>query len=219
MPTAADDYPGAEQFLPPRLSLAALRDASLECRGCPLYRHATQTVFGEGRSPSPLFLVGEQPGNDEDLAGKPFVGPSGRLLDEALERAGIARGDAYVTNVVKHFKFELRGKRRIHKKPGAREIRACIPWLVAEVTVVRPQVLVCLGATAAQAILGADFRVSVRRGEVVATDLAPQAVATVHPSSILRQPTPEARAREMDQFVADIGVAAKLLDGRRPKPT
>jgi uracil-DNA glycosylase len=215
MPTAVDEYPGAENFLPPKLSLAALREASLECRGCPLYKHATQTVFGEGRAPVPLLLVGEQPGNDEDLKGKPFVGPSGRLLDEALERAGIARDDAYVTNVVKHFKFELRGKRRIHKKPGAREIRACMPWLVAEVAVVRPKVLVCLGATAAQAVLGADFRVSVRRGEVMATDLAPQAVATVHPSSILRQPTPEAREEEMEQFVADLGVAAKLLRGKR----
>jgi uracil-DNA glycosylase len=215
MTTAIDDYPGAEPFLPPRLTLSALRSAAQACRGCPLYKTATQTVFGEGSTSARLLLIGEQPGNDEDLQGKPFVGPSGRLLDEALDRAGIARDDAYVTNVVKHFKFELRGKRRIHKKPGSREIRACMPWLLAELTVVRPQVLVCLGATAAQALFGTGFKVSVQRGHPVETDLAPSAMATIHPSAILRQTTAEAREQEMMQFIADLSVAARLL--RSPK--
>jgi uracil-DNA glycosylase len=158
-----------------------------------------------------VFFVGEQPGNDEDLQGKPFVGPAGRLLDEGLERAGIARADAYVTNVVKHFKWEPRGKRRLHKKPSSREIAACLPWLEKEIELVKPSVLVCLGATAAQALLGRDFKVTKQRGQVVPSPLAPHALATLHPSSILRQPTREDRHREMDRFVADLEIVAGLL--------
>src|SRR5687768_15021896 len=203
----------AVPFLPTRITLETLREAAQGCRGCPLYRNATQTVFGEGPESARVFLVGEQPGNDEDLAGRPFVGPAGRILDQALESAGIGRSDAYVTNVVKHFKWTPapKGKRRLHKKPGAREIGACIPWLDKEIDLIKPQVIVCLGATAAQALLGADFRVSIQRGEVVKTDLAPYAVATIHPSSILRQLTPEDRDREMQRFIADLSVAAALL--------
>ena len=201
----------AVPFLPKRITLETLREAARGCRGCPLYRNATQTIFGEGPLSARVVLVGEQPGNDEDLAGKPFVGPAGRLLDEALKSAGIGRSDAYVTNVVKHFKWTPKGKRRLHKKPGAREIGACIPWLDKEIDLIKPQVIVCLGATGAQALLGSDFRVSVQRGEVVKTHLAPFAVATVHPSSILRQLTEEARDREMQRFIADLSVAAELL--------
>jgi uracil-DNA glycosylase len=204
----------ALQFLPAVRSLEALRDAARGCRGCPLYQEATQTVFGRGPGKARVLLVGEQPGNDEDRAGEPFVGPAGRVLDQGLEAAGIARDDAYVTNVVKHFKFVRTGKRRIHKKPSAREIAACVPWLEQEIAAVEPEVLVCLGATAGQALLGRDFRVSTMSGRVVETALAPRAVATVHPSAILRQPTPEDRAREMERFVADLRVVAGLLDGR-----
>src|SRR5438132_7849262 len=179
----------ALQFLPARVSLPALREAARSCQGCPLYQNATQTVFGQGRRSSRVFLVGEQPGNDEDLQGKPFVGPAGRLLDQALESAGIDRADAYVTNVVKHFKWVPKGKRRMHKTPSAREIAACLPWLEKEIELIKPEVLVCLGATASKTLLGRDFKVSVQRGRDVPTGLAPHAVATVHPSSILRQPT------------------------------
>jgi DNA polymerase len=160
------------------------------------------------------MLVGEQPGNDEDRRGKPFVGPAGRLLDEALEAAGIARADAYVTNVVKHFKWTPAGPRRLHKKPSAREIGACLPWLENELAVIRPEVLVCLGATAAQALLGRQFRVSVERGRIVDTPLAPHAVATIHPSAVLRQQSAEDRRREMAHFTADLEVAAGLLNGK-----
>jgi uracil-DNA glycosylase family protein len=160
------------------------------------------------------MLVGEQPGNDEDRRGKPFVGPAGRLLDEALEAAGIARADAYVTNVVKHFKWTPAGPRRLHKKPSAREIGACLPWLENELAVIRPEVLVCLGATAAQALLGRQFRVSVERGRIVETPLAPRAVATIHPSAVLRQQSTEDRRREMAHFTADLEVVAGLLNGK-----
>jgi DNA polymerase len=200
-------------FLPPRPTLKSMSEAAQGCQGCPLYRHATQAVFGEGRRAARVILVGEQPGNDEDLKGRPFVGPAGKILDEALEAAGIARDDAYVTNVVKHFKWEPRGKKRIHKKPNAREIAACLPWLEKEIELIRPQVLVCLGATAAQSLLGRDFRVSTQRGRDVSSRLAPHVVATVHPSSILRQRTREDRHREMERFIADLRVAATLLAG------
>ena len=161
------------------------------------------------------MLVGEQPGNEEDLRGEPFVGPAGRILDDGLEAAGIARADAYVTNVVKHFKWTPAGKRRLHKKPSAREILACRPWLDKELELVKPEVLVCLGATAAQALLGREFRVSVQRGKLVDTPLAPKALATIHPSAVLRQQAPEDRAREMARFTADLEVAARLLNGKR----
>src|SRR5438132_5898135 len=204
----------ALQFLPARVSLPALREAARSCQGCPLYQNATQTVFGQGRRSARVFLVGEQPGNDEDLQGKPFVGPAGRILDEALVSAGIDRADAYVTNVVKHFKWEAKGKRRMHKKPSAREIAACLPWLEKEIELIKPHVLVCLGATAAQALLGRDFKVSVERGRLVPCKFAAQALATVRPSSILRQPTSEDRHRAMDQLVADMKVVAGLLNSK-----
>jgi uracil-DNA glycosylase family protein len=205
----------AVQFLPVRLSLTCLREAARGCQGCPLFQNATQTVFGQGRRTARVFLVGEQPGNEEDLQGKPFVGPAGRLLDQGLESAGIDRGDAYVTNVVKHFKWVAKGKRRMHKKPSAREIAACLPWLEKEIELIKPEVLVCLGATAAQTLLGRDFRVSVQRGHVVESSFSKHALATVHPSSILRQPTSEDRHREMARFVADLKVVAGLLNGKR----
>lgn len=201
-------------FLPERITMTSLREASRHCEGCPLFQNATQTVFGEGRLASRVFLIGEQPGNDEDLQGKPFVGPAGRVLDEGLDAAGIARADAYVTNVVKHFKWEPKGKRRLHKKPNAREIAACLPWLEKEIELVKPEVLVCLGATAAQALLGKDFKVTKERGREVPSNLAPHAVATVHPSSILRQRTDEQRRQEMARFVADLKVVASLLNGK-----
>ena len=201
----------AVPFLPRRLSLPSLRDAAAQCEGCPLFERATQTVFGKGRTSARIVLVGEQPGNDEDLAGEPFVGPAGRVLDEGLVAAGIDRGDAYVTNVVKHFKWEPKGKRRLHKTPSAREIAACLPWLEKELELLRPHVLVCLGATAAKSLLGRAFLVSQERGKVVATKLADHAVATVHPSSILRQRTTQDRERETARFVADLKVVARLL--------
>src|SRR5438132_6423926 len=205
----------ALQFLPRRVSMTSLREAASGCEGCPLFKNATQTVFGKGRTSARIVLVGEQPGNDEDLAGEPFVGPAGRVLDEGLAAAGIARADAYVTNVVKHFKWEAKGKRRLHKKPGAREIAACLPWLEKELELIKPEVLVCLGATAAQTLLGRDFRVSVQRGLLVPSKFTTHALATVHPSSILRQPTSEDRHREMDRFVADLKIVAGLLNGKR----
>ena len=198
-------------FIPPTADLSALREASARCRGCPLYKNATQTVFGEGELSSRVMFVGEQPGNDEDLSGHPFVGPAGRLFDQALEAAGIDRSTAYVTNTVKHFKWEANGQRRIHKKPSSREIAACLPWLEREIALIQPEVLVCLGATAAQSLLGRDFKVTQQRGIVIATPLAPNAIATIHPSAILRQPTSEDRKREMDQFIADLKVAGSLL--------
>lgn len=203
----------ALEFLPPRVTLTSLREAARGCRGCPLYKNATQTVFGEGPRSARIVLVGEVPGNDEDLAGHPFVGPAGRVLDEALEAAAIGRDEAYVTNVVKHFKWEPQGKRRKHKKPSAREIAACLPWLEQEMRVIRPEVLVALGATAAQALIARDFRVTQMRGRVVPTALSSQTVATVHPSSILRQRTSEERRREMARFVADLKGISRLIHG------
>ena len=201
----------AAAFLPHRPSLTGLRRAAEGCTACPLWRTGTQTVFGEGLKRSRLMLVGEQPGDREDLAGRPFVGPAGRLLDEALAEAGIARADAYLTNAVKHFKWEARGKRRIHQKPNWSEIGACRPWLEAELAVVAPEVLVCLGATAAQALLGRDVRVTRDRGRLLESALAPAALATVHPSSILRAPDEAARRGERAAFVDDLRVAANLL--------
>ena len=192
-------------------SLGTLKDAAKSCTACHLYKHATQTVFGEGARGAKLMLLGEQPGDQEDLAGKPFVGPAGKILDRALEEAGIDRKEVYVTNTVKHFKWEPRGKRRIHKKPNSREIAACRPWLEAELRVVRPGLLVCLGATAAQAVLGPAFRVTRERGKVLESELAPKVLATVHPSSLLRQPDEKSREREYKLFVADLRAAAKAL--------
>ena len=204
----------AAPLIPPRPSLRSLRAAAAGCRACPLWERATQTVFGEGERHAPVMLVGEQPGNDEDLAGKPFVGPAGKLLDKALAEAGIERRRVYVTNVVKHFKWEARGKRRIHAKPSAAEIAACRPWLEAELELVRPEVLVCLGATAAQALLGRNFKVSQERGRFVPSPLAPHVTATVHPSSILRAPDDETRRAEMKRFIADLKKVSALVRSR-----
>ena len=206
---------GAGAYLPERLSLRALREAARGCRACPLWKSGTQTVFGAGPRTARVILVGEQPGNEEDLSGEPFVGPAGRVLDEGLRQAGIERSETYVTNVVKHFKWEPKGKRRLHKKPNTGEVHACLPWLEAEIAVVNPEVLVCLGATAAQALLGRDFRVSVQRGTALSSRFSPVTLATVHPSSILRAQTSEDRRREMTGFVTDLRVAAALLSPRR----
>jgi DNA polymerase len=200
----------AAAYLPNRLTLDALRGAAEGCKACPLWETGTQTVFGEGARSAEVMFVGEQPGDYEDRMGKPFVGPAGKLLDEAMEEAGIDRGAAYVTNVVKHFKWQARGKRRIHAKPNWSEIAACRPWLDAELEVIRPRVLVCLGATAAQALLGRQFRVSRQRGELIESPLAPNVLATVHPSSILRTQD-EDREREYAAFVDDLRTVAKLI--------
>jgi DNA polymerase len=204
------DHVDVRELIPAEPDLEQLRDVAQGCTGCDLYQRGTQTVFGEGARKADVMLVGEQPGDQEDRKGRPFVGPAGRVLDDALEQAGIDRRRAYVTNVVKHFKWEARGKRRIHKKPNASEIMACRPWLDAEIEVVRPRALVCLGATAAQALLGKDFRVSRSRGEPVESKLAPFVMATVHPSSILRGPEEE-RARAFEEFVSDLSVVARQL--------
>jgi DNA polymerase len=201
----------------PPLGLTRLRQEAAGCTRCDLYQRGTQTVFGEGSRHARVMFVGEQPGDYEDQVGRPFVGPAGRLLDQALEAAGVARSDVYVTNVVKHFKWEPRGKRRIHQKPNAREIAACRPWLDAELALVRPEVLVCLGATAAQALFGRSFRVTQMRGREVPSTLAPHALATVHPSSVLRAPDDETRRRERAAFFADVRRVAMLLEaGREP---
>jgi uracil-DNA glycosylase len=205
-----DVLPDAADLIPPRATLPALREAAAGCTACDLWRTGTQTVFGAGTRTAKLMLVGEQPGDREDREGKPFVGPAGRLLDEGLEAAGIDRRAAYVTNAVKHFKWTPRGKRRIHAKPNWGEIGACRPWLEAEIAVVRPRVLVCLGATAAQALLGRDFRVTRERGRPVETELAPHALATIHPSAILRSDAAD-RDAEFELFVDDLRVAAGLL--------
>ena len=200
------EVPGAEAFLPERHTLPALRAAIPACHGCTLYREATHAVFGEGPPSARVMLIGEVPGDAEDLAGAPFVGPSGKLLDEALEAAGIPRGETYVTNAVKHFKFTRRGKRRIHDKPTRYEITACKPWLDAELEAVHPSIVVLLGATAAQALLGPSFRVTKARGEALATPLARWTFATVHPSSVLRTPDPELRHAARAQFFRDLSV-------------
>jgi len=202
------DGDGAAALIPPNPTLRKVAEAAKGCRACDLWKSGTQTVFGEGRAKANLMLVGEQPGDQEDLAGRPFVGPAGKLLDRALEEAGIDRELAYVTNVVKHFKWQPRGKRRIHQKPNAAEIAACRPWLDAELALIEPEVLVCLGATAAQALLGRQFRVSRDRGVPVESDLAPVVMATVHPSSILRS---ENREEETALLVEDLRRVAEAL--------
>jgi len=197
----------AASLIPERPTLDGLREAAAGCKACPLWENATQTVFGEGAADADVVFVGEQPGDREDLEGRPFVGPAGKLFDEALVEARIDRSQVYVTNVVKHFKWKPQGKRRIHQKPNWREIGACRPWLDAELAVLKPRVLVCLGATAAQALLGRDFRVSRQRGELVDSPLAPKAMATVHPSSILRA---EDRDTQFREFVRDLEKVAGL---------
>ncbi len=202
---------GAEEYVPKTHTLDSLRAAAAGCKGCDLWEAATQTVFGEGAVRASLMLVGEQPGDREDIEGKPFVGPAGRILDEGLEAAGIPRAQAYVTNAVKHFRWVRRGKRRLHEKPNGHQVRACRPWLDAEVEAIRPRLLVLLGATAAQAVLGPTFRVTQHRGNIISTPLGIPAVATVHPSSILRAPDDASREEAMAAFVADLRAAAQAL--------
>jgi DNA polymerase len=201
----------AAEYVPERPTLPKLREAAAGCRACPLWERGTQTVFGEGAARAEVMLVGEQPGDQEDQEGRPFVGPAGKLLDRALEEAGIDRSRAYVTNAVKHFKWEARGKRRIHAKPNWSELAACRPWLDAELAVVSPRVLVCLGATAAQSLLGKQFRVTQHRGEWLDSDLAERVTATIHPSAILRQRDDESRHRELAAFVDDLRIVAAVL--------
>jgi uracil-DNA glycosylase len=205
---ATVDTGSASEYLPATRSLTALREAAAGCRACPLWRTGTQTVFGEGAKASEVLFVGEQPGDKEDQAGRPFVGPAGRLFDEALEEAGIDRSRAYVTNVVKHFKWQARGKRRIHAKPSWTEMMACKPWLEAELEAVEPDVLVCMGATASQALLGKQFRVTKERGRELESDLAPHVLATIHPSAVLRA---DDRDAEFAGLVNDLKVVASLL--------
>ena len=201
----------ARRFVPPEPDLDKLKEAAAGCTACPLHERGTQTVFGEGQERSRVMLIGEQPGDQEDLRGRPFVGPAGQLLDWALEKAGIDRSLAYVTNVVKHFKWVPRGKRRIHSKPSSMEIRACLPWLEAEIEVVKPEVVVCLGATAAQALLGSTFRVTQERGRFVRSNLAPHVMATVHPSSLLRIEDEAARKAAIREFVRELRTVADVL--------
>jgi uracil-DNA glycosylase family protein len=203
----------ATPFLPEKRTLSSLREAAAGCRGCHLWRGATQTVFGEGLKRARVMFVGEQPGDKEDLAGKPFVGPAGRELDKGLEAAGIARDEAYVTNVVKHFKFEERGRRRIHQTPKRFEIDACSPWLEEELRVVGPEALVLLGATAAKAVMGSSFRLTKHRGDLLDSELAPIVTATIHPSAILRQQDDASRSKEREAFAEDLRVVAKALSG------
>ena len=205
----------AAGLIPDRPTLPKARAAAKDCKACDLWRLGTQTVFGEGSRKARVMLVGEQPGDQEDLAGRPFVGPAGRELDKALAEAGVERSEIYVTNVVKHFKWEPRGKRRIHKKPNATEISACRPWLETEIALVQPQALVCLGATAAQALLGRDFKVSKRRGDRVDSPLAPIVSATVHPSSILRAPDDKSRQKERRRFVQDLKRIRKYISSTK----
>jgi uracil-DNA glycosylase family protein len=208
MPAKNDVY--ASPATPPETSsLSAVRAAARKCTACHLYKRATQTVFGEGPKRAPIMLVGEQPGDYEDVAGKPFVGPAGKILDRALAEAGINREEVYVTNAVKHFKWEPRGKRRIHKKPNSREIAACRPWMEAEMRLMKPKLVVCLGSTAGQTFFGPSFRVTRERGKVMSSKLAPKVVATVHPSSLLRQPDEVSRDREYAHFVVDLKTALK----------
>ena len=208
--TSGDDT--AARYIPPRPTIKKLQIVAAGCKACHLWKIGTQTVFGEGKQSSTVMFVGEQPGNSEDLQGRPFVGPAGGLLDKALEEAGIDRSKVYVTNVVKHFKWEPRGKKRIHKKPNALEIRACRPWLEAEISVIKPRVIICLGSTAAQAVIGPKFKVSQQRATFVESPLAPFVTATVHPSSILRAPSDEARHLETKRFIADLKKIRKAIE-------
>jgi DNA polymerase len=210
-PGSAGQVPGAGPFVPAGADLAELRAAAARCEGCELYRNASQVVFGRGPADARIALVGEQPGDQEDRQGAPFVGPAGEVLDRALAEVGLARERLYVTNVVKHFKWERRGKRRIHKKPSASEISACRPWLDTEIQLVKPRAVVCLGATAAQALLGKQFKVTAQRGTFIASALAPLVMATVHPSSILRERDDEVRRRAQERFVADLRTVARAL--------
>jgi DNA polymerase len=210
MPPAKKQKSAAER-IPDRPTLGSVRDAARDCRACDLWKLGTQMVFGEGTRRAEIMLVGEQPGDQEDISGHPFVGPAGKMLDRALAEAGIDRGTVYVTNVVKHFKWEPRGKRRIHKKPNSAEITACRPWLETEIELVKPRALVCLGATAAQALLGASFKVTAHRGEFIASPLAPLVLATVHPSSLLRAPDEETRRQETARFIEDLRTVVKRL--------
>jgi uracil-DNA glycosylase len=211
MPKADPSESKAWDLIPPRPTLSSAKNAAAGCRACDLWKKGTQTVFGEGSRRASVMFIGEQPGNEEDLTGKPFVGPAGRLFDNALGAAGIDRKQTYVTNVVKHFKWEPRGKRRIHKKPNSMEIAACRPWLETEIALVKPDVIVALGATAAQALLGPQFRVTKQRGEFISSTLAPYVMATVHPSSILRAPDDETRQLELRRFVDDLKKLAKVI--------
>ena len=204
----------AEEYLPPRLSLKALREAAADCRGCELYKEANQTVFGEGKKSSRMMLVGETPGDVEDREGHVFVGPAGHELDRALDKLGIDRREVYLTNAVKHFRFEERGKRRIHQTPTARQITACRPWVRAELRVVKPEALVVMGAVAAKTLLGNAFRVTEQRGHLLDSDLAPIVVATIHPSAVLRAPDDRARIREREAFTNDLRVAVEALQAR-----
>jgi len=207
-----DDEQFARPARPPdTTSWSAVSEAAKDCEACHLYKRATQTVFGEGPKHAPMMLVGEQPGDYEDVAGKPFVGPAGKIMDQALEEAGIDRSKVYVTNAVKHFKWEPRGKRRIHQKPNSREIAACRPWLEAELRIVKPKLVVAMGATAAQTIFGPSFRVTRERGKVLSSKLAPRVLATVHPSSLLRQPDEASREREYKHFVSDLRAAVRAV--------
>lgn len=201
----------AAALIPPRPTLSSVRAAADKCHACELWERGTQTVFGEGSKHARLMLIGEQPGDQEDKVGRPFVGPAGKLLDRALEAAGINRDDVYVTNVVKHFNWEPRGKWRIHKKPRPQHIAACRPWLDIEFAIVKPRAVICLGATAAQALLGAAFRVTQHRGELIDWPLAPIVLATVHPSSLLRAPDEETRHRETERFIEDLRLVARAL--------
>src|SRR5947207_4890477 len=211
MRTDEEEY--ARRAQPPdTLTLAAARKAAAHCTACHLYKRATQTVFGEGPKGATIMLVGEQPGDYEDVAGKPFVRPARKIMDQALEEAGIERSRVYVTNAVKHFKWEPRGKRRIHQKPNSREIAACRPWLEAELRIVKPKLVVAMGATAAQTIFGAGFRVTRERGKVLSSKLAPRVLATVHPSSLLRQPDEASREREYRHFIADLRAALRAAE-------
>ena len=212
---SSEPYPSALEFLPKSHTLPALRKAAQACKGCPLYSHATQAVFGEGATNAEIILIGEQPGDHEDIEGKPFVGPAGNLLDKCLEDAGIERSQVFITNAVKHFKWEPRGKRRLHKKPTLREIAACRPWLDAEIETVQPRLLICLGATAAQGLLGKKFLVTKHRGEIVELENYPPITATIHPSAILRAPDDESRHRERAQFIEDLKVAARHVSRSR----
>ena len=198
---------------PDSMSWSTVREAAKDCEACHLYKRATQTVFGEGPKGATMMLVGEQPGDYEDVAGEPFVGPAGKIMDRALEEAGIDRSQVYVTNAVKHFKWEPRGKRRIHQKPNSREIAACRPWLEAELRIVKPKLVVAMGATAAQTIFGPSFRVTRERGKVLSSKLAPRVLATVHPSSLLRQPDEASREREYKHFVSDLRAALRAASG------
>ena len=218
--SADDANPGGERsaapFVPETTSIRTLSAAAHGCRGCDLYKNATQVVFGAGPRRARVLLVGEQPGDQEDRQGEPFVGPAGALLDKALADAGISRGEAYLTNAVKHFKWEPRGKRRIHKKPRASEVKACRPWLEAELHAVQPAVVVCLGATAAQSVLGSAFKLMKQRGQLVTSAIAPRVVATIHPSAALRAPDPEGRRAAYGMLVGDLKVVASVLRGSGP---